>query len=134
MTRFRTKLLVLPFYGPLSGTTWVRQYQKKHSPTHTYPNHQSFCTCFLHLLQSMGSSLFILRHQCFCTISVQLFFGLPLGLVPSTSYSIHFFIQSFSSFRSTCPYHRNLFCCSTEIMSSNPGLSQPFTWNSYLVA
>jgi len=25
-----------------------------------------------------------------------------------------------SSFRSTCPYHHNLFCCSTEIMSSNP--------------
>jgi len=29
-----------------------------------------------------------------------------------TSYSIHFFTQS-SSLRSTCPYHRNLFCCST---------------------
>jgi len=28
-----------------------------------------------------------------------------------------------SSFRSTCPYHRNLFCCSTEIMLSNPSLS-----------
>ena len=32
------------------------------------------------------------------------------------SYSIHFFTQSLSSFRNTCPYHRNLFCCSTEIM------------------
>ena len=28
--------------------------------------------------------------------------------------------------------HRNLFCCSTEIMSCNPSLSQPFTWNSIL--
>ena len=28
-----------------------------------------------------------------------------------------------SRFRSTCPYHHNLFCCSTEIMSSNPSLS-----------
>jgi len=23
----------------LSGTTWMRQYQKKHSPTHTYHGH-----------------------------------------------------------------------------------------------
>jgi len=53
----------------------------------------------------------------------QVFFGLPLGLAPSTSYSIHFFIQSLSSFCSTCPYHHNLFCCSTKIMSSNPSLS-----------
>jgi len=43
---------------------------------------------------------------------------------------VHFFIQSLSSFHTTCPYHLNLFCCSTEIMSSNPSLSQPFTWNS----
>ena len=41
----------------------------------------------------------------------------------STSYSIHIFTQSLSSFRITCPYHRNLFHCSTEIMSSNPSLS-----------
>ena len=62
---------------------------------------------------------------------VQVFFGLPLGLAPSTSYSTHFFTQSLSSFHYTCPYLRNLFCCSTEIMSSNPSLSlNPFTWNS----
>jgi len=42
---------------------------------------------------------------------------------PSTSCSIHFFTQSLSSLRNTGPYHHNLFCCSTEIMSSNPGLS-----------
>jgi len=29
------------FYGPLSGTTRVSRYQKKHSRTHTYPDHQS---------------------------------------------------------------------------------------------
>ena len=51
---------------------------------------------------------------------------LPLGLEPSTLYSIHFFTQSLSSYRNTCPYHRNLFCCSTEIMSSNPSLSLNF--------
>jgi len=36
------------------------------------------------------------------------FFGLPLGLAPSTSYSIHLFTQSLSSFCNTCPYHRKL--------------------------
>ena len=50
---------------------------------------------------------------------------------PSTSYSIHFFTQSLSSFLSTCPYHRNLLCSSTEIISPNPSLSlKIFTWNS----
>jgi len=34
-----------------------------------------------------------------------------------------FFNQSLSSFRNICPYHHNLFCCITEIMSSNPSLS-----------
>ena len=57
------------------------------------------------------------------TICLQVFFGLSLGLAPSTSYSIHFFIQSLSSFRSTCPYHCNLFRWSTKIMSSKPSLS-----------
>ena len=41
--------------------------------------------------------------------SLQVLFGLPLGLGPSTSYSLHFFTQS--SFRSTCPYQSSLFCC-----------------------
>ena len=75
---------------------------------------------FLHLLRHTASSVFNPRAlQSFSTISLQVFFGLPLGLVPPTLYSIHFFTQSLSSFRSTCPYHRNLFRCSTEIMSSN---------------
>jgi len=38
-------------------------------------------------------------------------------------YSIYFFTKSVSSFRSTCPYHRNLFCCSINIISSIPSLS-----------
>ena len=54
-------LLQLPCYSPLSVTTWVSQYQKKHSPTHTYPDHQSSFICFLHLLWSIASSLFNLR-------------------------------------------------------------------------
>jgi len=108
----------------LSGTTGVSHYQKKHSPTHTYRGHQSSLICFLHRLWSIASSLINLHAwQSFSTISLQAFFGVPLGLAPSTSYSIHFFTQSFSSFCNTCPYHCNLFCCSTEIMLSNPSLS-----------
>jgi len=43
---------------------------------------------------------------------------------PGTLYFIlHTFLhQSLSSFHSTCPHHHNLFCCSTEVMSSNPSL------------
>jgi len=41
-----------------------------------------------------------------------------LILETSTSYSIHFFTQSLSSFRSTCPCHHNLFCCSVNMISS----------------
>ena len=113
-------LLQLPFYGPLSCTTRNSRYQKKHSPTYTSPDHQSSFICILHILQLMIFSLFNLHAwHSFCTISVQVFFGLPLGIAPCTSYTIHFFTQSLSSFRSTC----NLFCCSTEIISSNPRLS-----------
>jgi len=50
-------------------------------------------------------------------------FGLPLGLEPTTSCSMHFFTQSLSSFRNTCPYHRSLFCCSSDVMSTMTSLS-----------
>ena len=60
-----------PFYTPFSRTTQVSQYQKKHSPTHTYPDQPSFIS-FLHLLQSMASSLFNLHTwQSFCTTCLQ---------------------------------------------------------------
>jgi len=108
----------------LSRTTRVSQYQKKRSPTHTYRGHQSSLICFIHLIWSMASSLFNpCTRQSFSTVSLQVFFGLLLGLAPFTSYSIHFFTQSLSSFCSTCPFYRNLFRCSTEIMSTNPSLS-----------
>jgi len=38
-----------PFYGPLSGTTRVSRYQKKHSPTH-HPDHHPIFISFFHLL------------------------------------------------------------------------------------
>jgi len=55
-----------------------------------------------------SSSLLKLRTwQSFWTTSLHVLFGLPLGLEPSTSYSIHFCTQSVSSFHNTCPYHRS---------------------------
>ena len=99
------------FYGPLSGTTRVSRYQKKHSPTHRPDHHPIFIS--FHLLRSVASSLFKLRAwQSFCTTSLHVLFGPPLGLEPCTSYYIHFFNESVSSFCNTCPYYRNLFCCS----------------------
>ena len=107
-----------PFNGVWSGTTRVGRYQKKHSPTHTHPDHQTSFINFLHLLQSIAFSLFSSHYlQCFlqCKCLTVLFgnlspglFGLSLGLGPSTSYSMHFFTQS-SSFHNTCLYHRSLF-------------------------
>ena len=117
--RFLTTQQQQPFYGRLSGTTHVSRYQKKHSPTH-HPDHHPFFISFFHLPRSITSSLFKLRAwQSFCTTSCHVLFGLPLGLKPSTSYSIHFFTQSVSSFHCTCLYHRNLFCCSINIISSS---------------
>jgi len=111
-----------PFYGTLSGTTRVSQYQKKHSPTH-HPDHHPIFINIFNLPRSIASSLFKWRAwQSFCTTSFHVLSGLPIGLEPSTSYSNYFFTQSVSSFRSTCPYHCNLFCCSINIISSIPSL------------
>ena len=108
------------FMALLSGTTRVRRYQKKHSPTH-HPDHQPIFISFFHLPRSIASSLFKLRvWQSFCTTCLHVLLGLPLGMEPSTSYSIHFFTQSVSCFRNTCPCHHNLFCCSTKIILSIP--------------
>ena len=98
----------------LSGSTQVSQYQKKHS---LHPLTSIVVIKYPYLLPPSTTIHGILPVQSTCftvfsTISLQVFFGLPLGLAPSTSYSIHFFTQSLSSFHITCPYHRNLFCCS----------------------
>ena len=43
-----------PFNGLWSGTTRVGRYQKKHSPTHTHPDHRASFIIFLHLQRSMA--------------------------------------------------------------------------------
>ena len=95
-THTHTHTHTQPFNGLWSRTT---RYQKKHSPTHTHPDHRTSIINFLHLLRSIASSLFSLHARLSSlTTSLQVLFGLPLGLGSSTSYSMHFFTQSSSSF------------------------------------
>jgi len=120
------------FNGPLSRTTQVGRYQKKHSPTHTHADHQTSFIKFLHFLRSIASSVFNLcAWQSFSTTSLQVLFSLPLGLGPSASCSIHFFTQSSSSFHNTCPSHHSLFCV-IPFFSSIPlkNFSPLLTWKS----
>ena len=103
-------------------TTQVSRYQKKQSPTHTYPDHQPLSTMIHSILPVQLTCLTVLLHK--------------LSQSPpwSTSWSgtFHFILHTFLHISScnTCPYHCNQFCCSTKIMSSNPSLCQIFTWNS----
>ena len=86
---------------------WAGTRRNTHPPTH-HPDHCPIFISFFHLPWCIAPFLFKLRAwQCFCTTSLHVLFGLPLGLEPSTSYSIHFFTQSVSSFRNTCPHHLN---------------------------
>ena len=89
----------------------------------THPDSQPSFICVLHLLRSTASN---------CSIYMldRLFPHLSPSPLWCTSWSetlhfiLHIFLhQSLSSFCSTCPYHCNLFRCSTEIVSSNPSLS-----------
>jgi len=97
--------------------------------THSHLSWSSIISYLLHpsymihgILPLQSTHLTILFHN-LPPFSKSSLVYLCLGLAPSTSYTIHFFTQSFSSFRNTCPYHRSMFCCSTEIMSSNPSYS-----------
>ena len=106
-------------YGPLSGSTRVSRYQKKHSSTQTHSAHQPSLSASsnYHKPQHHPCSI-----QVLCSTSNHVLFGLPLGLETNASYSIHFFTQSLSYFCNTCPYHHNMFCSSTNIMSTIPSL------------
>jgi len=113
-----------PFYGSVEI---VRGNPGEPVPEETFTHytnrgHQSFLSAFSIYYDTWHPPYSIHVLYSLFPQSLQVFFDLPLGLVPSTLYSIHFFTQSLSSFRSTCPYHRNLFRCNTEIMSSNSSL------------
>jgi len=98
----------------------VSRYQKKHSPTHLSWSSSNF---YQLLPCTMIHSILSVQFTYLTIFFAQVLFGLSLGLEPSTSYSIHFFTKSVSSFCNTRPYHHSLFCCSTKVMSSIPTLS-----------
>jgi len=85
---------------------FVRDYPGATVPEETFTHSPSWSSSSLYQLLPSTTIhsilLFELRAwQSFCTTSLHVLFGLPLGLDPSTSYSIHFFTQSVSSFRNT---------------------------------
>ena len=106
-----------PFYGSLD---FVRDNPGEPVPeetcTHSHPSLASnIPICFLHLLRSMTSSVFNPRAlQSFSTISLQVFFGLPLGLTPSTSYCILFFTRDYIDKAISIASHASLRYSGTE--------------------
>jgi len=68
-------------YPRLPGWAGTRRITHPFTPILIKSNHQSSFICFLHLLGCIASFLFNLRSwQSFCTTSVQVLFGLPVGL------------------------------------------------------
>ena len=118
------------FYGPLSGTTWVSRYQKKHSPTH-HPDHHPIFIRFFHLPRSIASSMV----QMTCLAIFMHLFPCPLW---STSWSaalhliFHTFlypISVFSSQHMPIPSQPALLQYQYYIIYSQSS-SQLLTWNS----
>jgi len=125
--------LTQPFYGFLDFV-WDNPGEPLAKETFTH----SHLLCLSIIPYLLPSSIMIhsnlpVQFTCFA-VFFHNFCSSFLCLAPFTPYSIHFFIQSLSSFRRTCPYHCNLFCCNTEIMSSNSSVSLNPSLELYLVA
>jgi len=97
-THAHTQATILWLSG-LSGKTWVSRYQKKniHPLTPIVVISQRLSASSIYYDPWHPPCSIYVLYSLF-TISVQVFFGLPLGLAPSTSYSIHFFTESLSLF------------------------------------
>jgi len=101
----------------------VSRYQKKHSPTHTHqsslsvssiyydPWHPPYSIYVLYSLFPQSLSKFSL---------VYLLAWHPLLHTPYIFSPIHYLL--FATHAHTIAFIAKLFCCSTEIMSSNPSL------------
>ena len=108
------------FYGALSGTTRVSWNQEE---TFTHSDLSWSSTIIYQFPPS--TTIYIIP-----TVQCAFLHHCPSHLwSTSGSGALHFilhtffFTESLSSFHYTCPYCRNLFCCSTEIMSFIPSLS-----------
>jgi len=101
-----TTIIILSFHGPLSGTTGELVSEETFTLSHL-----SWSSIVLYLLPPSTAihSIHSVQFTCLTVFLHDLSpspLG-PLGLASSTSYSIHFFIQSLSSFCNTCSYHSN---------------------------
>jgi len=102
----------------LSRTTWMSQYQKKH--TIVVISHPLSASSISYDPWYTPCSIYV-PHSLFAQspkFSLVYLFAWHPELHTGTPY-----ISSPTSFCSTCPYHHGLFWCSTKIMSSNPILS-----------
>ena len=94
--------------------------------THSHPTGSSDILYHLPPFTAIHGILFVHFFACLTVLSYNLSPG-PLWS-SSWSWTLNFilrtfFTQSSSSFRSTCPYQRSLFCCKTNAMSSITSLS-----------
>jgi len=121
------------FYGPLSGTTQLSRYRKKLTPV-LIINHPFSTASIYYGPQHPPCSIYMLDSLIAQHVSKFSLFYLVVWHPPLHTPYISFFIQSLSSFCNTCPCCHNLFCCSTEIMSSNPSLSTHYLELFYLNA
>ena len=103
----------------------MSRYQKKHPSTHTPPAHRPSLSAssIFHEPQHHPCSIHVLDNLSVQPLTVSssayLWVWSPLLHTPYTSSPI----LHTSSFRNTCPYHRSLFCCSSDIMSTIRSLS-----------
>jgi len=105
-------------------------YQKKHSPTHTYIiiNHPLSASSIYYNLQHPPCSIYVLDSLLHKLSPSPLWCTSGFG-------TLHFILHTFPHsigvfFLQHMPIPLKPVLCSTEIMSSNPSLSQLFTWNS----
>jgi len=114
------------FYGCMD---FVQDNPGKPVPKETFTHsHISWSLIIPYLLHPSTTIHGILPVQSTCL--TVFFHDLCLTFLWSSSWpgTLHFILHTFLhpvivSFHNTCPYHCNLCCCSTEIMSSNPSLS-----------
>jgi len=86
----------------LGSLDFVRDNPGELVPEKTFTHlHPSWASIIPYLLPPSITIHGIFPVQFTCHSLSQVFFGLPLGLAPSTSYSIHFFTQSLSPFHIT---------------------------------
>jgi len=122
---FVTPIHTQPFYSSLD---FIRDNLGELVPEETLTNsHVSWSPVIPYLLPPSITIHGILPTKFMCTTvffhNLPPKFSLVYLLAWHTALHTPYFTQSLSSFRNTNPYHCNLFCCSTEIMSSNPSLS-----------